>query len=492
MLIPKTRQKSFPIRLSDFTGGEAAIFPTLSTPPKYSMLLQNCHISEHGGIARIPGYTRVNSASCGVELRNGHEFVKTDGTKVILVAGGGKIFKVVGGALTEVKTGLNVAEKVRFMTMKNTVFAFNGVDAPIKSADGTTWVAAGAGIPATTFMGLVHKGRAWYISRANKLLANHSAINDPETAEGYIDFQYVLKKGDELLDMLTFIDLHIFVFRQHIAIYSGTTPSGTGSNYALVQLIEGSGAVSSDVTLGMGANGALLFDSGIISLKQVVSTGSLSVDTISKLIAPTIIEALNNASTFACAHYPKKGWILFLINTTVYIYSYIWKAWARMVGADVKGMFTTMDGTLYLCGTNYLYQYGTADTWTFDGTNSQMIWQTGWIPLSKDGIRIYPRMMEIVVYPHTLTSISLQYKYDMELSPSIQYHTIEVSPLNVTYIDAASDFDAINPFDEIQYKQKKVPLFGGGRSMQMIFSSTSNQPVEISDIALLAMKGNFN
>ena len=87
------------LSLSDFSGGEASAFPLTSTPPKFSALLQNC-MYQAGRMKKIPGYSKVNAATCGVELKSGFEFRKIDGTAMILVAGGGKIFKNIGGVLT--------------------------------------------------------------------------------------------------------------------------------------------------------------------------------------------------------------------------------------------------------------------------------------------------------------------------------------------------------------------------------------------------------
>lgn len=486
----RRESKLIPLPFRDFTGGEASIFPATAMPSKYSTLLQNAFISEHGSIEKIPGYVKVNTTPVAETLTSGFEFRKSDGTVITLGAGGGKIYKSTGATLTSIKTGLDTTAKVFFSQINDLVIMSNGVN-PMMKYDGTTVTNLGGTPPATGYKTSVHKGRVWVIERTNKMLASHSALNAPEdytTAgnAGYIDFRFVLNKGDELVDIVTYVDLHVFVFRDHIAIYSGSNPTATG-DYKLVQLIEGTGAVSSDVTLGLGTDLALLYQSGMKSLRQVVTTGSLNTNDLSKLIDPTLRIELKTASIFSTAHYPKLGWVLLLINDKVWIYSYTWKAWYRMVGADVKGMFGTTDGKVYLCGTGYLYQYDSG--WDFAGVNPQWMWKTAWLALSKSGLLIYPKLLQLVSQSGVANTIGLSVSYDLNVPMIENLIDFSTEPDIVNYIDSVIDWDNLNPLDEAAYKEIRFPLYGGGRAMQLTFSNTSNQHVDINDLILYVEQG---
>jgi len=481
------------MRIGNLTGGEAATFSPAAMPVKYSMLLQNCHVSQRGGIAKIPGYQKVNSTDVGVVLQSGYEFRKTDGTTEILVAGGGNIYKVdTGNELTAIKTGLDATAKVRFATMNDICIICNGVDPPMKY-DGTTVSTLGGSPPATAFKAHVHKGRVWMIERTNRMLATHSALNNPEDYTtsgdaGYIDFKYVLKKGDELLDIVTFVDLLVFFFREHIVIYSGTNPTASG-DFRIVQVIEGTGVRATDCVQGVGTDLAFVYDSGVKSLRQVVTTGSMNVKDISELIDPVLRAEIASAGQFSAVHYPAQGWLMVLIGTKVWIYSYTWKAWARMVGADVYGMFGTVDGKVYLCGNGFLYEYGQG--WTFAGVHPKMRWETAWISLSRAGTKMYPTMMDMVILPQAQTTVDCYWRFDMG-NPAAEFYTsIDVAPEGVVYIDSVTDWDSVNPLDESLYSELRVPLFGGGRIMQLILENTSDQPLEIVDIVLLGKKGGY-
>ena len=487
------RKQTGIIRLSDFTGGEASIFPILNMNPKYSMVLQNCHVSERGTIAKIPGYVKVNTTSCGQTLLNGFEFKRANGTTVILNAGGGKIFSGIGASLTEVHTGLDNSAKGRFVAMNDTCIFKNGVNASLVSTDGTTWTTLGGSPPATAFKAIVHKGRVWMIERTNKMLATHSSLNNPAEytggTSGYIDFKYVLKTGDELLDLFTYVDLIVFCFRNHIVIYSGTTPSGTGADFAIVQKIEGCGVVGTDTIQGLGTDNAFLYDSGIKSLRQVVTTGNLNLDDISSNIDPTLRALISGATSFASAHYPRYGWYIIKIGSNIFIYDYVHKAWGRVTGTDIQGMFTTTSGTLYLTGTNFLYQYDSGFTWA--GTNPAMRWDLAYLPLSKRGEKIYPTMAEIVFYPHEPTTATMSYAYDVQNFNTTYQEILATTPTDFYYIDDVTDWDAIDPFDAIPYDPVKVMMRGGGRTIQLRFENTSDKLVEVADIALLYNKGGF-
>src|SRR4030065_270914 len=275
--------------------GEASIFPMSAMPPRYALKMQNVYISENGGVKNVPGYAKINTSSAGAQLLSGFEFKKTDGSAQILTAGGGNIYKLdTGNVLTAIKTGLNTDAEARFTVMNNLCIMVNGVDAPMKN-DMSAVANLGGSPPATAFKAHVHKGRVWMIERLNKLLATYSALNNPE--------DYTTANNAGYMD---------FKF---------------------------------------------LSQSGVKTLKQVVTTGDLNIGDASEALAPVLRSEIANASRFAATHYPKLGWLLLLIGSTVWIYQYTYKAWVRMVGADVLGMFGTTDGRLDLCGTGFLYQY---------------------------------------------------------------------------------------------------------------------------------------
>ncbi len=479
-------------RVSDLSGGEASVFSYTRMPSKYSILLENCYISERGNVAKIPGYTAVNSSSAGVTFKSGTEYRKSDGTVENILAGGGKIIKEVSGSLTELHTGMDSDAIVRFAQMNDILIIMNGVDAPLKY-DGSSVAALGGTPPATGFKTHCHRGRVWALDRTDKMVAYYTVLEDPEdwagAGSGYMDFKLLLSIGDELLDMFTYIDLHVFVFRRHIAIYSGTDPTSSG-DYTLVQLIE-TGSVSTDTNLSVGSDGLILNDGGLKRLQQIVTTGSMQIGNLSTMIDPVLEQKIkdNLAYRMQIVHYPRRSWILMLINDTVYVYSYTWKAWSRITGADIGGMFVTADSKLYLCGENYFYLYD--DVWDFNGEAYTMRWESGWWPISKSGLFVYPKIMELIYNLDESTALNMETRYDLLPTAAECIQTVSLLG-DVTQVDDVSDFDAWNPIDEYQLRECRMPLFGRGRTMQTILYNTSKiGPIEISDFIIQGIIGGF-
>jgi hypothetical protein len=484
------------LSFSDFSGGQASTFPFLKMPPKFGTLFKNCHVSDGGGVAKIPGYVKINT-SPGNGLKTGFEYRKKNGTVQILCAGGGIVYKQTGVTLTAIKTGLNVAAKVWFAQFSDYVVFGNGIDPPQKY-DGTT-VTALAGLPTDTTFSKphVHAGRLWWMDNTNRMMAYHSAVHALEDytsadAAGYIDFSFILPKGEALQDILTFVDLQVFLFKNYVLIYAGTDPT-TGGDYRLVQSISGVGAVGPGTATEIGTDLLFIHSSGIKSLRQVVATGNMELGkNISSNIEADIRREIqiDTVNEYAVCHYASKSWVLFLINGSVWIYSYLWKAWGRMVGGDVSGMFGMEDGKLYLCGgLGYLYEYGVG--YSFDGEVVTMAWEGPWLRFSHKGYPGYPTLMEIVFGKGVEAEVTTMVRYD--LAPVSPENMIVTSP-GITMMDEAMPgaWDGTMYLDSpFAFVIERVPLFGGGKAVQVIFNNISTVgPVEWNNITILATRGN--
>jgi|GEM_PF-3010412 len=483
---------SVTMSVNNISGGEASIYPFNAMPSKYSMLMQNCCVGESGLVCKIPGYESIISETVSETLTTGVEYVKSNGTKTRVVAGGGKIYYDNDGVLAVIKTGLDTGARVFYSQINDLLIMTNGVNAPMKY-DGATASTLGGSPPATAFMSHVHKNRVWMLDRTDKMMAYHSALNAPEdytgAGSGYIDFKYVLKKGDELVDIITYIDLLVFIFKNHIAIYSGSTPSGTSSDFQLVQLIDGIGAVGTGVSVPLGTDIAIMTSQGVVNLKQAAITGSLNMSSLSESIEPTLRIAISTYGVICAAHYRKYGWLLFLIGGTIYCYSYIWKAWFKIVGADVNWFFTTTDGSLYITGTGNLYAYDS--TWGFNGSNIEYVWDTAWLSVAKNDIEYaYPQVLEIMARPKLDATISMSIQYDLRYAMAENVTSFKLSSDQVL-VDGLQDFNAIDPLDGIlPYDVIRVPLFGRGKIMKIRFSNSSTiGPIELSGFSIISKLG---
>lgn len=478
--------------INNVSGGEASIFPVGKMPTKYSTLMKNCYVSEAGVISKIPGYAALNTTQIEEELFTSFRFFKANGEYEDLCAGGGKVFKMDDGELEAIKTGLDTSATCYFAQINNFVIIANGVNAPLKY-DGTSVTTLGGTPPAKGFRPHVHKNRVWFLDKSDRMMAYHSALNAGEDytgdGSGYIDFKFVLKRGDELVDIITYVDLLVFIFRSHIAIYSGSTPSGLSSDFVLVQLIDGVGAVGTGVTVPVGTDIAILTDQGVTTLRQTVSTGAIVSQSLSDTNAPVIRAAISGGA-LAGVHYKKYGWLLFLMGSTIYGYSYTWKAWFRIVGADAKGFSVTGDGTLLITGTGYLYQFDSG--WSFNGSPIEMEWDTAWLNLSKgSNLLSYPKLLEITSSLQVPASIDLSVEYDVKGAPDPINTTTFALGGKAPEVDAQADFNAFDPLDTVvPYETIRIPLFGGGRLMRLRFINKSIVgPIELSGFTVFLTIG---
>jgi hypothetical protein len=491
--------------LNDFSGGENYLYPSLSMPPKYSAIMQNCHISPRGGIAKVPGFVKVNDVAVPEVLRSGFEFRKSDGTIKILVAGGGTIYTANDdGTMTDIKSGLDADAIVYFAQFNDLTIIMNGVDDPMKY-DGAVVTDLAGQKPGTILKKPhVHKGRIWAVDSVDKMTAFHSALNAAEdwtTADnaGYIDFRYVLPQGDELLEIKSFVDLIVFIFKNHVAIYSGTDPT-SGGDFILTQIINGNGVVAPNCAYSLGMDLFFLQKEGLRSLRQAVTVGNMNIANISKPITPAIQAeiSLNINNIYSICQYRKNAWLMMLVNSRIFVYSYEWKAWGHIAIPEpidgeedrrVFGMFGTADGSVYLCGNGYIYEYGSGHS--FAGNNMPVWWETGWLNLGRSPFNDYPRLAEVVCFPGVIMDVSLDLAFDFAATMQENFNTITTLAAPSITDQAVPDiWDNSFYMDVSNYPPIRIPLFGEGKTVKLICSINNTLgPFEINKLTIQGRRG---
>ncbi len=368
----------------------------------------------------------------------------------------------------------------------------NGVDAVMKY-DGTTVSALGGSPPAGAHKVHVHKGRVWLLEK-DKMKASFSSLNTPEEwsggSSGSIEFKYILKEGDPLYDTNTFVDLQVFLFGDHVALYSGSDPTGSG-DYALAQLIKGSGVVATDANINLGTDMAFLHSSGVKSLRQVVTTGQLNINNISETIDPLIRRLIrqNVSGRYAVAHYPKMGLGMLLIDDRIFLYDYARQAWSRIEDADVYGIFSNISGDVFFTGNGYLYQFDSG--WSFDGNDVTMEWRKGWIRVSRQGKYFYPKFAELINGHGPVSTIRMTTRFDSSTSIAGNNYPFNTNSVPVLMDEMPPDiWDNCFYMDAEPYVPVRIPLFGKGKSIEISFTNISSDgPIEINDITIQGVLG---
>jgi|TARA_Y100000310_G_scaffold273647_1_gene289224 hypothetical protein len=350
--------------------------------------------------------------------------------------------------------------------------------------------------PKTSFFPHVHQNRMWWLERANTMKVTYSKLDTPDDYEtasdaGYMDFKFILPRGDEALELATFMDLLIFFFKDHIPVYSGTNPN---SNFNLEQLLSGIGVINTGTVQNLGSDIVFLYSSGVKSMKQVVTTGNLNTDDKSEDIDPVLRKQIdaNTGNVYATAHYPARSWYMLLVNDVVWAFNYQKKAWGRIGGADISGLFHTQGGTVYFCGETFFYTYGTG----FDYNGSSFYWryETAWMAHPK-GYLLFPKIAEISMEPGSNVG-SGQYPITLELNYDLgamqEFNQVFNSPIPPSLLDTAVEDIWENCFylDSRDYSPTRLPLFGSGKAFLMAFSNDSaDGPMEITDAVIQTVLG---
>lgn len=480
------------IPITNFVGGEGD-FPLAKFPPTFSSKLINVFPNASGAIEFCPGFLRVNAVAVAPALYTGHVFIKSDGTKIKLVAGDGYIFKDVAGVLTQIKSGLNANAKVKFITANNVCIMLNGVDVPM-AYDGTT-VSNLAGAPATAFTGCFHKGRVWLLERTNKMLASYSALydhTDYTTAHnaGYYDFTKILSTGDELVEVVPYMGMLVFYFKNHIAIYSGNTPTDYG-DFQLVQIIEGAGALPGTVA-DISVDHLFMSQIGCRSLREVVK----DVKGAEKLVSANIPDRLTREiasypdGPFGSAVFQKRGWYMALIGDTIWAYNIARKAWFRYISDKILGLFSDSDGSaVYFTGVGRLYEFNSG--WTADGDPLYREWNTAWYRFFTKGNWAYPKYLEITATQYQDITMNVGARFNQNGGNEDTYTEFTTDKWYSLMDEPVQDvWENSFYMDPEEYEATRVPLFGGGEYMQLcFFCEDTKGPMEINGLNLSIVAG---
>ena len=300
----------------------------------------------------------------------------------------------------------------------------------------------------------------------------------------------------------------MFFFRNHIAIYSGSDPTGAG-DFNLVQLIQRTGVTQTEVVQPIGSDIWYIHDTGIKSLRQVVTTGAVNVRDVSEIIDEAFVPIIVNATRVASAHYPARKWVMFLADEYIWIYDYGIKAWFHIKffplpspfdpeNIDIYDMLVTAAGVVYFIGYASITQFDVGLVWNyFNGQpefdqDIEMEWNTANIQIAAKGNNAFPSMLEIHVNPVTLESgtILVSWEFDHNGHVFSYPYPLEVQQvIGVQDIDAVTDWDAIDPLDGFIQEHIYVPLEGEGKTMDITIRHSFAAEIEIEAFVIERIEG---
>lgn len=389
----------------DLTGGESSIFPPGSMESKYSLLAQNIYVGKDQKLCKLLGYKPIHENQIGLGLTSGVDFLYGS-IKRTIVAGGGRIYKLADNHLVQYESVLgNATKRIYFAQLGNKLVAVNGADIVLSmEADADIWTEDDWTLledfkPTKPF---VFKNRVWYINENNKMEAMHSALQDATTIEGYIDFSGVLPQADELIDIKGYLDFICFIFKNHVLVYSGNTPSGQVSDFSLYQVISLPGILSAETNLNVNNQLFLSTRTGIKNFKMQYPSTKITINEFTAIDDINIMQMIkDNPDTtyYASGYYGDSDLYFFVYGTKGIVYSARYNAFSQIVFPDPvswwAGVFSDVEGNLNILAGGYLHRYG--NDFRFNGQDQLVIWKSGWLPLHPYGATCFPKYADIFV-----------------------------------------------------------------------------------------------
>jgi hypothetical protein len=211
---------------------------------------------------------------------------------------------------------------------------------------------------------------------------------------------------------------------------------------------------------------------GVKGLSQVINAGALNVNNVSAAIDTDIISAIaaNTSEVYGSAHYQKYGLVMFLIGTTIFVFNYRQNAWSRIVipstndVSKVLSMFSAQDGSLFMGGYDYLFQFDPAtETFNFNGQAPAYRW-TG--PMWKTTTAEAMFFNELLMRLASTAAVDLTIKvrtvgFDTSVEDQSAFNEQVIQIPAITTADAVLNFS-------------RIPLFGAGRYIQIDITESPN------------------
>jgi len=276
--------------------------------PDFALEAVNAVVDNSGRVAPRLGWERLEDGT-NVDLGSSsitciHEYVDVDGTTEILCVGNKSIYKLVGGALTTLYTDAGwTGDDWKAVNFNGYVFFFQRGHDPLRY-DGSTVALVSATAGYAGSVPLAHEvlsayGRLWVadtssdkvtITWSDTLLGNKWSGG----AAGSVSISSVLTKGVRPIKALAAFNGYLVIFcDKAIIVYQGAA-SDPSTNLALVEVIDGVGAVGRDAIQTIGNDIFYVSDTGVRSLGRLITEKSPPIWDISKNVRDDLNEVIRD------------------------------------------------------------------------------------------------------------------------------------------------------------------------------------------------------
>jgi len=505
-------QKNVTIAAPGFAGINTQDSP-LTQGAQWAAIADNCVVDRYGRIGARKGYavlTTDNTALGTDYVAALHEFVATDGTKVIFSAANNKIFSGTTTLVDETPGAYTItADDWQMATLNDHCFMFQRGHEPLCYEHSTTTLlkmsdkTGYSGTAPQANAVIAAYGRLW----AADVTANKYTVYWTDLLQGWdwatgsagsIDITEVWPRGqDEIVALAAHNNFLLIFGKECIVIYGTSASDGRLSDPTtdlyLQDVIEGIGCVSRHSIQPIGSDLLFLDASGVRSLARVIDERSLPIGDISRNVRRDIKDRISDEtgeifSTFS----PEEGFYLVGFPSQMLVYCFDMRGLledgsARTTtwsGVPFTSAHYLQDGTLFFGTTDGVTQY---TLYTDDGSGYLMYYLSNPITFDSPAVIKIPKQLDVTLIGGEGSNVTLLWSYDY--TDNNKTRTVSLSNAGGSYYNVAEyGLDEYSSSNTLS--QTRVNLSGSGRALAVGMQTTVNgASIDVQEFNIQALIG---
>jgi hypothetical protein len=406
----------------------------------FALVANNAIIDQYGRIGARKGWTKANSSIPGALGSNPikviAELVTRDGTSYTLCAGNKKIFKLSGGALTEVTfNGVGTAPTItddNWSTayLDGDLYFYQRGHVPIGFDPDTSTTTYYRVDQEAGYNGTVQQanivisalGRIWNADTGtDKVTLQWSDIKNPQKfgsgTAGTLDTTSVWPKGGDTITALASHNNFLFIFGyRNILVYQGANSPATMTLY---DTITGIGCIARDSVVETGTDVIFLSETGVRSILRTIQEKSAPLRDISKNVRNDLMSAVagETKANIKAVYNPREGFYLLTLPSLKSTYCFDMKVALQDGAARVttwdsiepQSFCQKADGTMLIGKTGYV---GTYTGYQDNGISYRFQYFTNHTDLGAPSVTSILKGLNVVVIGGSGQYIAIKWGFD--------------------------------------------------------------------------------
>lgn len=423
--------------------------------PEWATEAQNCVFDVTGRLTARKGWiTATTSPMSGTPVIDViHEYIRQNGSRTIISAGGNKIWSGVTAPSDVTSTStITVGDNWQFLNFSDTCIAVQQGEQPLYSTGGNfVDMVPSAGTAPQGNCGLAAFGRVWIADSDHQTIKYSNLLTELQWTggdAGSIDMTSVWPNGmDEIVAIAAYNGSMVVFGKNTIVFWRDSVGSALGLDPATIYVsdtLSGVGCVARDSVQQID-NGDLLFlsSNGLQSLQRLIQESSNPILNVSSNIRDYLLGfvAQESAAEIRSVYAPKEGFYLIILPASDRVFcfdtrgrlpdgSYRVTEWFTKIKAGVR----SNDNTIYLSLDNLGGRIGTYNSYNDrDSSNAATTYtfryNSGWLDLGEE-VSAYLKMLKTIngtVFTATNNN-SMQILWDFDFENSFDSGVINFAP----------------------------------------------------------------